>query len=115
MEAGHLETAKNLEVDIHYARAKTEVFVNQTMLSERMQPEMLDQIDDIVRYHWDKRKKELQHKKTVAMLQPQGSILEEVEHQIARRKKALLEGAAFYDAIDNIEDPINQVSGSFRS
>lgn len=35
-----------------------------------MDPSILNSIDDIVTYHWDKKKREIQHNRVVEMLKP---------------------------------------------
>lgn len=53
-ELGHYDQVQNLRADLVYTRAKNEVKLDSTILSERMAPEMLDNIDDVVTYHWNK-------------------------------------------------------------
>lgn len=53
---GHYDTVQKLRSDLVYSRAKAEVAMNSTELSERMNPAVLANIDDIVTYHWNKRK-----------------------------------------------------------
>jgi len=67
---GHYDRVCELQGDVVYTWAKAEVHVNATMLSEKMHPDVLATIDDIVTYHWDRRKREIQHKKVVGLLQP---------------------------------------------
>jgi len=69
-EWGHYDWVCELQGDLVYTWAKADVKVNATLLSEKMQPSVLDNIEDIVTYHWDRRKKQIQHQKVVGMLQP---------------------------------------------
>lgn len=55
--------------------------VNSTILHEKMDPSILENIDDIVTYHWDKWKKLIQHEKVVDMLKPLDSEqMDEIQH-----------------------------------
>ena len=64
-----------------YNRAKAEVKMDSTMLSDRMHPEMLANIDDIITYHWNKRKRQIMHKKMVNSMAPVDSTdREEIEY-----------------------------------
>lgn len=67
-ERGHYDRVCELQSDVVYTRAKAEVQMNATILSEKMHPEVLANIDDIVTYHWDRRKKQIQHNKVIDML-----------------------------------------------
>ena len=104
-KAGHFDKVNYLQADLVYERAKADVNLNHTMHEERMNPKLFDGIEDIVTYHWDKRKKQIQHNKTVHMMNPVDSTdLEEIENQISRRKRVIQEGTAFYNAIDGIDE-----------
>ncbi len=114
--AGHYERANFLETDVAYVKAKADVRINQTMLEDRMNVNQLDQVEDIVTYHWNKRKQQMQHKKVMGMMKPlDPTDMDDLNFQIARRKAVILQGEAFYNGIDQIDDPINIVSGSFRT
>lgn len=106
-----------LQADLVYTRAKADVKVNQTILAEKMDPEMINSnIDDIVTYHWNKKKRELQHQKVVDMLSPVDSAdRDEIQYQIDRRKKVLQEGEAFYNAIDGNIQPYGGFVGNNTS
>ena len=88
--------------------------MDSTMLSERMNPDMLANIDDIVTYHWNKRKREIMHQRMVNTMDPVDSTnQEEIEYQLERRKKAMVEGAAFYEALDNEGTAMGTPSGYY--
>jgi hypothetical protein len=55
-EAGNYDQVSHLQGDFVYTRARADVKINQTVLKERMHPVMLNSIDDVVTYHWNKRK-----------------------------------------------------------
>ena len=55
--------------------------MDSTMLSDRTHPEMLANIDDIITYHWNKRKRQIMHKKMVNSMAPVDSTdREEIEY-----------------------------------
>ena len=113
-EKGHYDNVQNLRADLVYNRAKAEVKMDSTMLSERMNPDMLANIDDIVTYHWNKRKREIMHQRMVNTMDPVDSTnQEEIEYQLERRKKAMVEGAAFYEALDNEGTAMGTPSGYY--
>ena len=59
---GHFDKVSYLRCDDVYERAKFDVTVDHTMHMDRMErSNIIENIDDIVKYHWDKRKKEIQH------------------------------------------------------
>ena len=65
----------------------------------------LDEVDRSIAYHWDKTKKKKRHNKMVNRFEPIDSTdLEEIDHQINKRKKIIQEGTAFYQAIDGFGD-----------
>ena len=54
---GHYDWVCELQGDLVYTWAKADVKVNATLLHEKMHPEVLGNIEDIVTYHWDWWKK----------------------------------------------------------
>lgn len=56
-DRGHYDRVCELQGDLVYTWAKADVLVNATLLHEKMHPAVLDNIEDIVTYHWDWRKK----------------------------------------------------------
>lgn len=102
--AGHHDKVSHLKCDLVYHQAKTDVTIDHTMHADSMRREnILTNIDDIVQYHWDKRKKQIQHQRVIDMTSPTKSNIEEIDEQVDRRRRALQEGRDFYDAIDGID------------
>ena len=68
-----------------------------------MEPEALDEVNQSITYHWNKRKRDLMHNKLVDRFEPIDSTnIDEIDYQISRRKKIIQEGTAFYQAIDGL-------------
>ena len=109
-EAGHHHQVTNLKCDLAYHTAKTDITIDHTVHMDKMKRgNILENIDDIVQYHWDKRKQQIQHQRIIEMTSPTKSEREEIDEQVARRRRILQEGREFYDAIDGVESRESQI------